>query len=272
MPDTQAFHDFEQAGWERAAGPYHDAWGALTAQAAGPLLDAARVGPLTTTLDVACGPGYVSKAAVGRDARVIAVDFAPAMVELARRNVPGLLVQAGDAEALAFPDHFFDAVVMNFGLLHLARPELAIEEAFRVLAPGGRFGFSVWASPAQARGFGVVLGAVERHGRTDVPLPAGPPFFRFSDPDESTHVLESAGFADVEVTRHPMSWAVPSAEQFVEIMRTATVRTAALLAAQAPAALIEIRRAIIAACESFRAPDHQLEFPMPAVIASGSKP
>lgn len=272
MPDTQAFHDFEQAGWERAANPYHEAWGGLTSQAANPLLDAAGVGPLTTTLDVACGPGYVAKAAVGRDARVMAIDFAPAMVALAGRNVPGLTVQVGDAEALPYPEAFFDAVVMNFGLLHLGRPELAIEEAFRVLAPGGRFAFSVWAPPNEARAFALVLGAVERHGRIDVPLPAGPPFFRFSDPAESMHALESTGFAEIQVKQHPMSWQVESPEQFVEIMRVATVRTAGLLAAQTPQAMQSIRQAIIADCEAFRTSEGHLEFPMPAVISAGAKP
>ena len=35
--------------------------------------------------------------------------------------------------------------------------------------------------PEEAVGFGLVLRAVREFGNPDVPLPEGPPFFRFSD-------------------------------------------------------------------------------------------
>ena len=44
----------------------------------------------------------------------------------------------------------FDAVVTNFAMLHLAQPDVAIGEAHRVLRPGGRYGFTVWAAPQLA--------------------------------------------------------------------------------------------------------------------------
>jgi hypothetical protein len=40
----------------------------------------------------------------------------------------------------------------------------------------------------------MVLKAIEEHVTTDVPLPPGPPFFRFSDWEESRRVLLDAGF------------------------------------------------------------------------------
>ena len=39
---------------------------------------------------------------------------------------------------------------MNFGILHLARPGLALSEAWRILRPQGRFGFTAWANPEEA--------------------------------------------------------------------------------------------------------------------------
>ena len=121
------------------------------------------------------------------------------MLAEARRHHPAIDFQAGDAEALPFPDASFDAVVMSFGLLHLGRPDQALAEAHRVLRPGGRIGFTVWARPEEAVAFGIVLRAIERHGRLDVPLPPGPPFFRFSDPEESRRVLLGLGFRAPEV-------------------------------------------------------------------------
>jgi hypothetical protein len=51
-----------------------------------------------------------------------------------------------------------------------------------------------------------VLVAVERHGRLDVPLPPGPPFFRFSDPAETRRVLSKVGFQEPEVVVVPQVW------------------------------------------------------------------
>ncbi len=88
----------------------------------------------------------------------------------------------------------FDAVTINFGVLHLARPELALAEAYRVLKPNGRLAFTVWAPPPASRAFGLILDNVRRLGNPDVPLPAGPPFFQYSDPTVARQRLEAVGF------------------------------------------------------------------------------
>ncbi|HYS57611.1 MAG TPA: class I SAM-dependent methyltransferase, partial [Burkholderiales bacterium] len=173
-PDPAAFRALEHAGWQGAARRYDDAFGSLTRQAVDPLLDSAEVRSGARTLDVASGPGYAAAGAAARGARVAALDFSSAMVELARSQNPETEFREGDAEALPFPEGSFDAVVMNFGMLHLAQPERAVTEAFRVLRAGGRFAFTVWAKPEEAVGFGIVLDAIRKHGNPDVPLPPGP--------------------------------------------------------------------------------------------------
>ena len=219
MSTLSAFHDFEQAGWQRAAASYPDTFGTLTVHAAGPLLDDVGVGAGTQLLDVATGPGYVAGAAAARGATVVGVDFSPLMVDEARGRYPQIEFVEGDAEALAFDAGRFGAVVMNFGLLHLARPEAAIAEAHRVLRPGGRYGFTVWARPEEAVGFGVVLRAMETHGTTNVGLPDGPPFFRFSDAEECRGALERAGFAHVSVRKLPLIWRLPSPDALFDAAR-----------------------------------------------------
>jgi len=52
--DANAFHDFERAGWERAAEHYADAFGVVTKGTAGPLLDAVGARAGVRLLDVAC--------------------------------------------------------------------------------------------------------------------------------------------------------------------------------------------------------------------------
>jgi ubiquinone/menaquinone biosynthesis C-methylase UbiE len=267
----EAFRQFEHDGWEAIPDRYDDAFASLTSQAAQPLLDAAEVGPVSRVLDVATGPGYVAIAAAERGATVVGIDFSAAMVERARQRSPHIDFREGDAEALSFAADSFDAVVIGFGLLHLVDPDRALRESQRVLRPGGRCAFTVWAQPTEAVGFGIVLRAIEAHGRLDVPLPSGPPFFRFSDPAECLRSLEAAGFAHPRVGLLPQLWRLHSPDALYEFMLGSTVRTAGLLRAQSPEAREAIRNEVRAAAARFRGEAGDIELPMPAVLATAAK-
>jgi SAM-dependent methyltransferase len=262
------FHDFEQTGWERAAAHYSDTFGTLTTQTAEPMLDAVGARAGTRLLDVATGPGFIAGAAAARGAIVTGLDFSAAMIADARQRHRNISFRQGDAEALPFDEGSFDAVVMNFGMLHLAQPERAMAEARRVLKIGGRYAFTVWADPERAVGFGIVLHAIQMFGRTDVPLPEGPPFFKFSDADTSRRTLEQAGFGDVAVRTLPLVWHLRSADAVYDALLKGGVRTAAVLRAQKPEVLDRIRAAVRDEVRRY-ASDGAFKIPMPAVLASG---
>jgi SAM-dependent methyltransferase len=265
-----AFRDFEHQGWEKLPESYHRAFASLTSQSVEALLDAARVARGGRVLDVATGPGYVAAAAAARGARVTGVDFSRAMVERARRDHAGIDFREGDAEALDFADGSFDAVVMNYGLLHLARPDRAIAEAHRVLRPGRWFAFTVWAPPERTIGFAIVLDAIRRHGRMDVAVPPGPPFFRFGEPAEARRSLEAVGFAEAGSRELAQTWRLPGAAALFAWMSGSTVRTGALLRAQSAAALDAIREAITAQAAVYGKGD-TVELPMPALLSWGRR-
>jgi SAM-dependent methyltransferase len=275
MADTAAFKTFEREGWEHVARPYQDAFVPLTRQSIPALLDAAEVELGVKTLDVACGPGEVAAAAAEHGARVIGVDFAASMVEQAARLHPTIEFRAGDAEALPFEPESFEAVVINFGMLHFADPDRAIAEAHRVLIKGGRLAFTVWAPPERAVGFAIVNRAVERHGRLDVPLPEGPPFFRFADRVECERTMIEAGFRGVRLRELPLLWRLPSPEALFDAFWEGGVRTRGLLMAQSEPALAAIRTGIRDGVLAHMAAEGKagepIELPMPAVMTWGVK-
>ena len=261
--DPKAFKDFEHAGWQDVATQYHQYFADLTTQVIEPLLDAVQVGQGTRVLDVATGPGYAAAAAAQRGAEVIGIDFSTSQVEQARQFHPGATFQEGDAEALSFPEASFDAVIMNFGLLHFGNPERALQEVYRVLCSGGRIGFTVWTEPEEAVGLAITLRALENHGNMNVPLPSGPSFFRFSNPDESRRVLRETGFMNPEVVHVPQVWTFTTPDELFAAILKGTVRTASLLKAQTEEARQAIRTAM---CEAARASDGHgvTRIPMPA--------
>jgi hypothetical protein len=105
----------------------------------------------------------------------------------------------------------------------------------------------------------------------DVPLPPGPPFFRFSDPEESRNTLTEAGFVNAQTIQVPQTWKVESGAALLNTFQTAAVRTAALLNAQTAGALKKIEAEIESRVEPFRL-DGVISLPMPAILTSGLRP
>lgn len=269
--DAKAFHEFERAGWERVADDYHRYFAALTTRFIEPLLDAGVVDAGNRVLDVATGPGYVAAAAADRGADVVGIDFAEAAVAVAQAQYPEISFQTGSAEELDFPDSHCDVVLMNFGLLHIAQPERALAEAYRVLRAGGRLAFTVWGDPEVCVGFKIILDAIAEHGASDVSLPDGPPFFRFSDAAESKGALLQTGFCDPEVQVIDTLWTLPHADTLFDTFLHGAVRTGALLQAQTSEARAAIREAVRHGVMAF-AEGGRIRLPMAAVLASGRKP
>jgi SAM-dependent methyltransferase len=223
-------------------------------------------------LDVASGPGYVSAAVKKLGANPTGIDFSRKMVAVARSMFPEANFREGDAQQLLFTDASFDRVLMNFGLLHLSQPEKACAEAFRVLRPEGKFGFTIWAESHENPGGKVVNDAIEAHGDLDVEMPEGPSKFLYADRQECRKTLEGDGFDGQSMVfeTHLVEWNVPTPRYPFEVERDAGVRTAGLLARQSSDKLDAITRAIEAGVRHYAKGDG-FAIPMAAHIVVASK-
>jgi len=269
----QTFREFEQAGWEesRVVTNYDEHLAGITAQSVGALLDAVGIVSGSRLLDVATGAGYIAGAAAQRGADAIGIDFSAAQVRMARERYPAVGFEQADAEALPFEPDTFDAVVNGFGMCHLPNPDAALGQAFRVLKPGGRVAFTVWDVPERAVAFGAVYVAVRAHGSMDIGLPQGPNFFLFSDPEQSTKALVTAGFVSPSFRQVPQVWRVSDPDEVFDVISQGSVRAGATLRAQSPSARQAIKRALRDTVAGYKRGD-VFEVPAPAVLATAVKP
>ncbi|PKO21996.1 MAG: hypothetical protein CVU38_11760 [Chloroflexi bacterium HGW-Chloroflexi-1] len=102
---------------------------------------AAYLRPEMTVADVGCGTGFMAAGLAPAVSRVYALDGAPAMLDVARRNLSdhrNVVFQQTDGSTLPLPDASVDAVFANMYLHHCPDPAAAIREMARVLRPGGR--------------------------------------------------------------------------------------------------------------------------------------
>ena len=137
LPETQV-----RAMFDRIAGVYDRMNSVMTAgmhhrwreRAA----DLARVGPGSQALDVGTGTGDLAIELASRGAAVTGLDFAPAMLEVARRKAPEIAFERGDALALPHGDGEFDAVTVGFGARNFSDLDRGLREMARVTRAGGR--------------------------------------------------------------------------------------------------------------------------------------
>lgn len=99
--------------------------------------------PRIKVADLGAGEGLVSQLLARGAEQVICVDSSPKMVEvgteLARKNeIHNLSYKLGDMESVPLEDSSVDLSLLTQALHHARRPQAAVEEAFRILKPGGQ--------------------------------------------------------------------------------------------------------------------------------------
>lgn len=101
-------------------------------------------------LDVACGSGLAMELARMRGATVAGIDASPRLAAVARDRNPDADIHVGDMQDLPWAEESFD-VVTSFRGIWGTTPG-ALDEAYRVLRPGGRLAMTVWGDVGKSPG------------------------------------------------------------------------------------------------------------------------
>jgi ubiquinone/menaquinone biosynthesis C-methylase UbiE len=163
-------------------------------------------------LDLGAGRGALTGPALARGCVVSAVDAAPAMVELLAATYPAVDARVMDAQALDFAPDSFDLVAAAFVIHVLDDPAVGVAEAYRVLAPGGRFAVTGWSARSQRapvavpqQSLGARLDALFAEFAEYLP-PGG----SMGHPVDAADLLTNAGFVDLREDRAEV--AIPFAD------------------------------------------------------------
>jgi SAM-dependent methyltransferase len=157
--------------------------------------------PGEVVVDIGCGAGQTALQLadrVGPEGRVIGIDIAPLLLDVARRRADCLSQVSfieGDAQRVELPDQSVDRVFSRFGVMAFADPAAAFSNFHRVLKPSGRLAFACWRALEENELDLLPLRAAGLEERVD-PTP-----FSFADADVLRTTLEAAGFEQVTLER-----------------------------------------------------------------------
>ena len=170
------------------------------------LLDEANLQSGEAVLDVATGPGTVARLAavrVGPRGRVVAIDIAQPMLDIARGKAPladaaAIEYQQSPATQLPPEAGVFDAVLCQQGLQFFPDRPAALREMHRVLKPNGRAALAVWAELERNQIFVAYHAALRATVPPELADLATAPF-SFSSGTALKAAAEDAGFRQVRL-------------------------------------------------------------------------
>jgi ubiquinone/menaquinone biosynthesis C-methylase UbiE len=170
--------------------------------------------PGQTILDLAAGvgdTGFAVASVLGTDGHLVSTDFSPKMVDAARKRGEELGVENAeyrvlDAEKMDLEDDSVDGVICRWGFMLMADPAAALAETRRVLRPGGRVSFAVWATPDRNPFAALPAMIMVERGEFPPPEPGAPGIFAMADHGRIRELVTGAGFDEPRIEEVPFTF------------------------------------------------------------------
>lgn len=168
------------------------------------IIEALHIQETDHVLDVACGTGEpgLTIAVMAPLGHVTGTDLAEQMLDIAKENaarkkLSNYSVEACDICELPFDNGSFDKISCRMGFMFFPDMQMAADEMYRVLKPGGNMATSVWSTPDKNVWITTVMGVISRNMQLDPPPPGAPGMFRCGAPGVIKSIMQRAGFKNI---------------------------------------------------------------------------
>jgi SAM-dependent methyltransferase len=216
--------------------------------------------PGDTVLELAAGlgdTGLMAARLLGETGRVIITDFTPEMVAAARRRAEELSVENAefrtlDAERMDLETDSVDGVLCRWAYMQMIDPAAAFAETRRVLRPGGRLAFSVWAERERNPTLSLAGNVLVELGHTPPPDPQEPSAFFLADPERIRKLVEGAGFAEPEIEEVSFRWRFASRDTYWRYLTETAASASPVLRSLPPEEQDKVREQVHEAARQFR--------------------
>jgi SAM-dependent methyltransferase len=241
------------------------------------LVQLAGIGPGDAVLDVATGygePGLTAARAAAPGGHVVCTDISGEMLAVgseraAAEGLDNLQFIECDAEALAFEEASFDAVLSRQGLQFLPDVADVLARLHAFLKPHGRLAAAVWGPP-QAVQFAAPMPLIRAELQLPPP-PAGPGPFALGGADQLAGLVEAAGFTDVGTGTVTAIYQTGSPELATRWLREVAPPISSLIDSQPPEVQQRLWAKVTQAWAPYTTSDGHVRLENQAIWVTGSK-
>jgi ubiquinone/menaquinone biosynthesis C-methylase UbiE len=152
-------------------------------------------------LDIAAGTGEpgLTIAGIAKKGKVIGTDLSGEMLlkadaNAAAKGLKNYSTKPADVCELPFDDNTFNKISCRMGFMFFPDMQLAANEMYRVLKPGGRVAISVWSTPDKNFWYTIITDVINKYIKLQSSSPGAPGMFRCAQPGLMTNVFAQAGF------------------------------------------------------------------------------
>lgn len=268
--------------WSNVAQGWRRRWVAFE-QGAQPLSDRlmelAHVAPGHTVLDVATGigePAMTAARLVGSSGRVVAIDQAPQMLEVARERMQAAGIETvevveGDVEVVPLSLDSFDAVVCRWGLVFFHHPVGTLTRLRNSLVPGGRLAVAIWGEPSQVPIIALPFSVFSRELRQPPSPPSGPNPFALAEPTRLEQVLHDAGFTSVQCEPFTVTFEFASVDELLGHLGDVSAPIRMITATLSPLDQALFWKKLAEAATRFTEVDGVIRLPNACLVAVGQR-